>query len=465
LIGFDDIAESSAVPELVYPWSLVILSGAWAVKATRKDENASGSSLDPPGARSVFAQRGPAGLETRATFSPQTGIWASGPPEHMKKKGGVILSAAKDLLFSCTLDSEAAPRSAVLGRTCVPILALLLLCLAASWAHGETDLYGQHGISPQAVRQGALGSCYFHASIAALAQVRPDLLRQAIQSDEKGGLSVRFADGKIERVYPQDVQFARSSGFDLSEGLWVAVLFRGYAQRTLRIALTEAISKSAFPPQLKSLTSGLVGHSDTLLLAYDRAIRSQIGQLGDLSREGLKARLRQELASVPLLSFGTDRALELVDSSGFFEALAADIKANGELFGAYRAVGQGGIPGRVLTAFAGGAHSRDIIGHDDAAAAISSALQKHEAVVAWTGVSSAHTGGETPLPSNDPADWFAPRHCYTVLALNPAAGTATLRNPWGDHPDPHGEFTLPLDVFISAYAGFTTSDTPQPGQP
>ena len=31
------------------------------------------------------------------------------------------------------------------------------------------DLYGAKGIVPEAVRQGKLGSCYFHAVIAALA--------------------------------------------------------------------------------------------------------------------------------------------------------------------------------------------------------------------------------------------------------------------------------------------------------
>ncbi|MGD0547395.1 MAG: hypothetical protein ABR991_06145, partial [Terracidiphilus sp.] len=44
---------------------------------------------------------------------------------------------------------------------------------AGAWAAEPAPLYGARGVSPQAVLQGTLGSCYFHASIAALAKVAP----------------------------------------------------------------------------------------------------------------------------------------------------------------------------------------------------------------------------------------------------------------------------------------------------
>jgi hypothetical protein len=334
-----------------------------------------------------------------------------------------------------------------------------LLSFVSGFAYGDTSLYGSQGVTPQAVRQGSLGSCYFYASIAALAVAQPDSLRQAILSDENGGLRVRFADGQIEQVHAEDVQFARNSDFDLSEGLWVAVLFRGYAQRTLRGALIHSVNASSLPPQLKSLTSGLIANSDLLLLAYDRAIRSRIDQSGNITRDALKAQLSKELAPVPLLGVWKNQAIETVDAAGFFESLAAQIEANGELFGAYRAVGQGGLSGRVLSAFAGGAHAHEVHNRDQAAADISRALQQHQAVVAWTGnfpletlTSKAHAS-----LGDDADNWYLPAHAYTVLAVNTTSGTVTIRNPWGDHPDPAGEFTLSMDEFVSAYAGFTTS--------
>ena len=343
------------------------------------------------------------------------------------------------------------------------VMVLLLGCVAAGLAQSDTALFGDEGVRPQAVRQGSLGNCYFYASVAALAGTQPELLRQAIRTGEDGGMDVRFADGKHEIVRPEDVQFARKSGFDLSEGLWVAVLFRGYAQRTLRAALIQSVNKSSLPPSLKKLTIGFVEDSDLLLLAYDRAIRSQIDQSGDISRDGLRKQLHAELASLPLLGMWKDGIIEAIDASGFFENLAAQIKSNGELFGAYRSAGSGGLPERVLSAFTGEAHSYRFKNRNDAASAMAHALQKHQAVVVLTGDSAAPARGDKtqPPPDDDVEDWYIPGHAYTVLAVDTDSGAVTIRNPWGDHPAPAGEFTLPLERFFSAYIAYSAS---APGQ-
>jgi hypothetical protein len=338
------------------------------------------------------------------------------------------------------------------------IVGLLLLISGA--AQADVALFGTAGVSPQAVRQGSLGSCYFHASIASLAAVRPDLLRQSIQQDDKGNLSVRFADGQIERVYADDVQFARKSGYDLSDGLWVTVLFRGYAQRTLRAAMVEAVQKSALFSALKGMVSGAIENNDYVLLAYDRAIRSQIDQSGNINRVRLKAQLHEELRALPANGEWEKRAVDMLDTSGFFEALEANIKANGELFGAYRAVGQGGLPERVLRAFIGGGHTLyPIKDTAQATAEISSALQAHQAVVAWTSEApDARLVAKWRAPGrNEPSDWFVGSHAYSVLAIDPSAGTITIRNPWGTHPYPRGEATIPLDSFFAGYTAFSMS--------
>ena len=43
------------------------------------------------------------------------------------------------------------------------------------------DLYTGRGLHPEGVRQGGLGSCYFHAAVSALAGARPDFIRGIIQ--------------------------------------------------------------------------------------------------------------------------------------------------------------------------------------------------------------------------------------------------------------------------------------------
>jgi hypothetical protein len=342
------------------------------------------------------------------------------------------------------------------------VVLLLLGCAAAGWAGSDAELFGGQGVSPQAVRQGSLGNCYFYASIAALAGTQPELLRQAIRSDEDGGLQVYFADGKHETVRSEDVQFARKSGFDRSQGLWVAVLFRGYAQRTLRAALIQSVDQSGLPSPLKLFTSRMIDESDLLLLAYDRAIRSQIDQAGEISRDGLKKQLQVEIASVPLLGIWKDDIVEAMDSHGFFENLAAQVKANGELFGAYRSAGSGGMPEQVLTAFTGDAHSFRIETRKDAAIALAHALQNHQAVVAWTRDSdSPARDTEPPLSANGVGGWYIPGHAYSVLSLDTESDAVTLRNPWGSHPTPQGEFTLSMERFFTAYVAFSTSASAQ----
>jgi len=139
----------------------------------------------------------------------------------------------------------------------------------------DTALYGAHGISPQAVRQGQLGSCYFHATIAALAKIAPGTLRSAISQNPNGGYKVHFYSGADEAVYASDVEYGRTHGYDRSEGTWVAVLMRAYAQRVLRQSLVVAIQKSdVIPVFIHPMAISWLDGSDTLLVAYDRAIRS-----------------------------------------------------------------------------------------------------------------------------------------------------------------------------------------------
>ena len=69
-----------------------------------------------------------------------------------------------------------------------------------------------------------------------------------IQANSDGSYTVTFGDGKKETAYPEDLRYTHDSGYDLSDGQWVAVLFRAYAQRVLRESLLQAIEPAiSFP--------------------------------------------------------------------------------------------------------------------------------------------------------------------------------------------------------------------------
>ena len=334
-------------------------------------------------------------------------------------------------------------------------IAVLLLGsgLAERGLAQDTTLYGVHGIGPQSVRQGQLGSCYFHATIAALAKTAPATLRNAIRRDPGRGYKVHFFSGPDETVYQSDVEYGREHGYDRSDGTWVAVLMRAYAQRALRLSLVEAIQKSAvIPVFIQPMAISWLDGSDTLLVAYDRAIRSVVSQDGTMDQHALKQSLAAELHTEGIPSSEAQALVGFLDEKGFFAALAQTVQENGEVFGAYKSLGQGGIPVRVMEAFLGQGKVYAGLTYDS--------RQTMEQLRRFRAGGVAMVAGTKNMAPNQQiasANWWVASHCYTLMSYDDAAQTVTLRNPWGGHPGPDGVFTLPLSVYIDSYESYTYS--------
>jgi hypothetical protein len=340
----------------------------------------------------------------------------------------------------------------------IPGLALAGLSLAGAGRAPSDKLYADAGIRPEIVRQGTLGSCYFHSVVAAFANARPDILEKMITRNEDGTYTVTFSDGAKENAYPEDIEFARTSGYDRSDGLWVVVLFRAYAQRVLRATILKAVDQSSLFPMAKKYAGDFIKTNDPLLLAYDRAIRAVVDQAGNMDRKELEAKLQEQLASISVPDSMKNSFVGMLESGGLFDAISNMVKENGELFGAYRAVGQGGIAERVMQVF-GGEGVLAVPNQDESqtARALTIATEDHRPVVACTGGSQYYklmASGQT-LPS-DVQSWYVNAHCYTVLGYDPDGRVVTVRNPWGEHPDPDGVLRLPLQSFMPAYRGIAT---------
>ena len=332
--------------------------------------------------------------------------------------------------------------------------ALLVASGLAAGAGAATPLYGAQGVSPQAVRQGTLGSCYFHASVAAIAQVAPDVLRKAISANPGGGYQVHFIDGPSEIVFPEDVAFGRDNNYDRSDGAWVAVLMRGYAQRSLRQSLIDSIQKSdVIPVFTKPFALSLLNGSSMMLVAYDRAVRSVVQQDGSLDRETLKSHLAAQLTALGATAAEAQMLVGFLDEKGFFIELAHSVQENGEVFGAYKSLGMGGIPVRIFEAFMGKGYAALVADHTLTMKDLHRFRAGRMALVAGT-------WGTPPSRQMTGVDWWVPAHCYTILSYDEAAQTVTLRNPWGARPEPDGVFTLPLAIFLQAYESYTYAQTP-----
>jgi hypothetical protein len=343
------------------------------------------------------------------------------------------------------------------GIWCVAAALILMAgCLAAADAQDVPALYGPHGVSAEAVRQGILGSCFFHASIAAVANAAPDKVRSAITPNPGGGYNVHFSTGPDEVVFPEDVEFGRAHSYDHSEGMWVQVLMRAYAQRALRLGLVSAIQKSEMIPAfLKPIALSGLDQSGLLLVAYDRAVRSVVSQDGALDKATLKLKLADQVTALGVPSAEAQMVGGFLDDKGFFETLALTVQQNGEVFGAYKSLGQGGIPLSVIEALLGSAHAGLI---KDRATTLAELRQVHRGGTAMV----AGTGATSMLPAAPPkmTDWWVAVHSYTILDFDEAAQTVKLRNPWGARPAPDGVVTLPLATFLASFESFTYSGAP-----
>jgi len=322
---------------------------------------------------------------------------------------------------------------------------LLTLFSAACMAKSAHLLYGPQGVSPGAVKQGVLGSCYFHASIAAIAMTKPETLRNDIRHNFPVGYKVHFASGPGEAVYPDDIKYGRAHGFDDSDGDWVLVLMRAYAQREVRESLVDSIQRSRTIPAIaKPLALKWLNETDLMLVAYDRAIRAVVQQNGSMDQELLKSNLAGELLKIRVPGSEMRMLVGFLDEKGFFAAIAETVQKNGEVFGAYKSIGQGGIAERVIGAFMGSAGAADVSNRQVM-------LNEFRRVRGGGAAVVASTVGSINRENVVGTNWFVASHAYTVMNYDENAGVVTLRNPWGTRPGPDGIFSLPFGEFEESF--------------
>lgn len=349
-------------------------------------------------------------------------------------------------------------KAATIFSVGLPVCLALIPASLTAQTSKPTRLYEEGGVKAESVRQGKLGSCYFHSVMAALAQSDPEMVRKMIGVNPDKTFTVRFGDGRKEIAYPEDILYSRESGYDLSKGLWVAVLFRAYAQRVLRESLAAAVEQTDLFSMVKHYAEQLINSNDSVLIAYDRAIRHVVDQQGNIDRTKLETSLKAQMNGTAIPDEMKSSMVKLLESGGFLASIESAVKQNGELFGAYRAVGQGGMPGRVIEAFAGSKAAIENESEREAAGALRRGVSAHAPMVACTGGSRYHKllAAHQTLPSGT-GPWYIDGHCYTILSFDTDEQVVTLRNPWGDQPYPNGILKLPLASFVPGFGGIETT--------
>ncbi len=323
-------------------------------------------------------------------------------------------------------------------------LALAMPRVAAA-APMPPPLFGPHGVRPQDVRQGTLGSCYIDSVIAALAARDPGLIRSSIRRNSDGTYTVHFPAGDTQLVFPDDVSYARRHGLDHSRALWVGVLLRAYAQKIELQALTAALRQSGWPWFIRRQAIALVRNSPLALEAYDHAIRDAVTQSGQVNPAALRLHWAAQAERLSVPGPVIQGITSLLATAGFWHVLAQSVRQNPEAYGAYRAVGNGGELTSAMAAFVGNARYLPVTPGMHLAALLTQAQSEGWIVTAGTRPTL------NPTHAAMYAAWWVGSHAYTMLRFDPVHQMITLRNPWGRHPEPDGIQALSLHDFSSAF--------------
>jgi Ca2+-binding EF-hand superfamily protein len=99
-----------------------------------------------------------------------------------------------------------------------------------------TDLYATQNplesITPDAIKQGRIGDCYFEASLAAIAKTNPELIKNSIKDNHDGTYTVTFPgdpNSKITVSAPTEAEIGlyNSSG---KNGIWSSIMEKAFGQ-------------------------------------------------------------------------------------------------------------------------------------------------------------------------------------------------------------------------------------------
>jgi Calpain family cysteine protease len=186
-------------------------------------------------------------------------------------------------------------------------------------AHGPLF---DHDVSARDVGQGNLGDCFFLASIAAVAQRRPDLVRRAIHDNGDDTYTVHFkdrhADGSVHDVpvTVDDLLPMKGTHPAFAEGragdrrgpeIWPAILEKAYAVYRGGYQVLDRGGSAAHA--LEALTGAPCDHFDVHDLHEDEVWQ----RLADATRAG------RPMVSGTTTAKGLRRATEEKDDGGFFE--------------------------------------------------------------------------------------------------------------------------------------------------
>ncbi len=328
----------------------------------------------------------------------------------------------------------------------------VFLCIPTAQAE---PLFSAGSPRMEDVKQADRGTCYVHATLAAIAKTNPQRIKRMLTKVDGQTFKVRFPGNSTETVYLEDAEFARKTGFDKSDGgLWVRVFLRGFAQHVLRQRLNQTVGKMRLAADQKTFIKALFEGERLIIL--DRLIREVVRQDTDLNnipwdtyaKRYVNEFVEKQISDPGMKALVTAKALNTISAlkgSQIERAVLKTVRDNTMLWGSFRGIGSGGRVTELFQLIEGRAYLASPQKIKDLRAALSAAGSVP--MVASTRP-SLDARAKSSLEMIE-------AHAYTVLGMQ--GDRVLLRNPWGHKPGRDGMLALSLDDFKTYFMELVSS--------
>lgn len=189
-------------------------------------------------------------------------------------------------------------------------------------SESNPSIYGSQNpldsIKPEAVKQGAVGNCYFMAALSSLASTNPRAIKNMINENEDGTFTVTFPGDSSQPITvsrPTDAELTLYGGDTGKYGIWAAVMEKAYG----KYCNENLLARSPLSPTRKDIDqeggeggsmlnaglrilTGKSVDSDTLAFTSEEELETKLKSAMEDGRP-VDCGINNELGAIPILPF------------------------------------------------------------------------------------------------------------------------------------------------------------------
>ena len=186
-----------------------------------------------------------------------------------------------------------------------------------------------HSITPDAIKQGSIGNCYFESSLASVAGAHPQMIKDAIKDNGDGTYTVRFAGHKNNPLRVKAPTEAEQGLYNhgSSYGLWASVMEKAYGSYCQQHFWRRNVSNlgGGYAPAEGAEGGGKTGDVVTLITGQETSTKSIANTAPETIRQDLEKAFGHDARKVVTASILTDLDSGKTTKDNFYKCHAYSI--------------------------------------------------------------------------------------------------------------------------------------------